>query len=85
MIERTVGQIAQMIDAKNDVSQYCSTCRLKGCDRFAKSRAWKFIYSFKGEQADGHQYVERALKRGAIVHTLAPRCAKPTGTCAHRE
>lgn len=67
MIERTVGQIAQMIDALNDVSQFAHL-KIKGVTIDSrKVEPGNLFIPLKGEQADGHQYVERALQRGAVA------------------
>lgn len=67
MIERTVGQIAKMIKVKNDVS-HIAQLAIKGVSIDSrKVEPGNLFIPLKGDQADGHQYVEMALKRGAIA------------------
>ncbi|WP_144461190.1 UDP-N-acetylmuramoyl-tripeptide--D-alanyl-D-alanine ligase [Siminovitchia fortis] len=67
MIQRTIGQIANMIKIENDVKKYFDVL-VKGVSIDSrKISPGNLFIPFKGEQTDGHKYAEKALDQGAAA------------------
>ena len=67
MIQRTIGQIANMIKLENDVQKDFNTL-VKGVSIDSrKISTGNLFIPFKGEQTDGHKYAEKALDQGAAA------------------
>jgi UDP-N-acetylmuramoyl-tripeptide--D-alanyl-D-alanine ligase len=67
VIRRTLSQISKMIAIENDVSNYADISIEGVCIDTRKIARGNLFIPFKGEKADGHQYVEQALKEGAAA------------------
>ena len=65
MIQRTIGQLATMIHVENDVSNYSEIEVTGVCIDTRKLKRGNLFIPFKGNNVDGHQYVEDAIKNGA--------------------
>ncbi|QQZ09170.1 UDP-N-acetylmuramoyl-tripeptide--D-alanyl-D-alanine ligase [Heyndrickxia vini] len=65
MIQRTISQITKMIKAENDVSQFADTMINGVCIDTRKLQPGNLFIPFKGQNVDGHKYVEDAIKNGA--------------------
>ncbi|MCJ7842184.1 UDP-N-acetylmuramoyl-tripeptide--D-alanyl-D-alanine ligase [Lederbergia sp. NSJ-179] len=65
MIQRTIEQLASMMSVENDVTKY-KDHSIKGIafDTRMMEEGNLFV-PLKGENADGHQYVENAIAKGA--------------------
>ncbi|CAM4074115.1 UDP-N-acetylmuramoyl-tripeptide--D-alanyl-D-alanine ligase [Lederbergia lenta] len=67
MIERMIMQLASMMKVENDVSTF-QNIRIKGVSiDTRKISPGNLFIPFKGEQTDGHQYVETAIQNGAAA------------------
>src|SRR5690606_34270357 len=65
MINRSIEQLTQMIQLKNDVSEYHHV-RINGVAFDTRLiKPGNLFVPLKGEQADGHDYVDKALVQGA--------------------
>nr|WP_263323824.1 UDP-N-acetylmuramoyl-tripeptide--D-alanyl-D-alanine ligase [Neobacillus sp. Marseille-Q6967] len=67
MIKRTLKQIAQMISVNNDQSKF-GDVQISGVSIDSrKISSGNLFIPFKGEQVDGHKYVEDSIKKGAAA------------------
>ncbi|MBM7715816.1 UDP-N-acetylmuramoyl-tripeptide--D-alanyl-D-alanine ligase [Siminovitchia sp. FSL H7-0308] len=67
MIERTIGQISTMINVMNDLSPYAHVM-LKGASIDSrKIIPGNLFVPLKGDNSDGHQFVEKAFEQGAAA------------------
>ncbi|ETI66138.1 UDP-N-acetylmuramoyl-tripeptide--D-alanyl-D-alanine ligase [Neobacillus vireti] len=67
MINRSLKQIAEMVSAANDISPFADVM-IKGVTIDSrKIAAGNLFVPFKGENADGHKYVEEAIHKGAAA------------------
>jgi UDP-N-acetylmuramoyl-tripeptide--D-alanyl-D-alanine ligase len=67
MIQRTIEQITQMIKVDNDLSAFHHVHVQGVCIDSRKISKGNLFVPFQGEQADGHRYVEDAIKNGAAA------------------
>ncbi|MCL6570751.1 MAG: UDP-N-acetylmuramoyl-tripeptide--D-alanyl-D-alanine ligase [Bacillus sp. (in: Bacteria)] len=67
MIKRTLMEIAEMISAKNDMAQFANIMIEGVTIDSRKIEPGNLFIPFKGEQVDGHKYVEEAIKKGATA------------------
>ncbi|MFB7302492.1 UDP-N-acetylmuramoyl-tripeptide--D-alanyl-D-alanine ligase [Heyndrickxia sporothermodurans] len=65
MIQRTISQITKMIKVENDVSPFADTMINGVCIDTRKLQSGNLFIPFKGQNVDGHKYVEDAIKNGA--------------------
>lgn len=65
MIQRTFQQLAKMITVVNDVSPFAETMINGVCIDTRKLKKGNLFIPFKGQNVDGHKYVEDAIKNGA--------------------
>ena len=65
MIKRTLQQIAVMIGLKNDQFQDVDVKGVTIDSR--KIEKGQLFIPFKGENSDGHKYVEQAIENGAAA------------------
>ncbi|RFU67394.1 UDP-N-acetylmuramoyl-tripeptide--D-alanyl-D-alanine ligase [Peribacillus saganii] len=67
MIKRTLAQVHEMAGGLNDISAFQSV-EVTGVSIDSRSiGAGNLFIPFKGENVDGHQYVERAISQGAAA------------------
>jgi UDP-N-acetylmuramoyl-tripeptide--D-alanyl-D-alanine ligase len=67
MIKRTIAQVAEMIPILNDHSAF-SDISIEGVSINSRTlEPGNLFVPFKGEQTDGHRYVEDALQKGAAA------------------
>ncbi len=67
MIHRTLAQLQDMITIENDLPAF-RDLEIKGvCIDTRKIISGNLFIPFKGEKADGHKFVEEALKQGAAA------------------
>lgn len=67
MIKRSLRQVSDMVSALNDVNSFADTI-IKGVSIDSRKIAEGNLFiPFKGENADGHKYVEDSLKKGAAA------------------
>lgn len=65
MIKKTLKQISEMIAVKNDITSYADI-EINGVSIDSrKIESGNLFIPFKGENSDGHKYVEDSLKKGA--------------------
>lgn len=65
MIQRTLSQLTKMIKVENDVSRF-SQSEINGvCIDTRKLQKGNLFIPFKGQNVDGHKFVEDAIKNGA--------------------
>ncbi len=67
MIKRSLKQIAEMISAANDVSQYAEIAVSGVSIDSRKIEPGNLFVPFKGENVDGHKYVEDSIRKGAAA------------------
>jgi UDP-N-acetylmuramoyl-tripeptide--D-alanyl-D-alanine ligase len=67
MIKRTLQQIAEMVSAQNDLTQFANIMIRGVSIDSRKIEPGNLFIPFKGEQADGHKYVEESIKKGAAA------------------
>ncbi len=67
MIQRTLAQIAEMIIVDNNFTEFAQTAVTGVCIDSRKIAPGNLFVPFKGENADGHKYVEAAIKQGAAA------------------
>ncbi|MED4207190.1 UDP-N-acetylmuramoyl-tripeptide--D-alanyl-D-alanine ligase [Neobacillus mesonae] len=65
MIKRSLKQIAEMVSAKNDITQFSDTLISGVTIDSRKIENGNLFVPFKGEHVDGHQYVVEAIGKGA--------------------
>lgn len=65
MIQKTIGQIANMIKIENDVTQYSNEMVKGVAIDSRKITPGNLFIPFKGEHTDGHKYAEKTLNQGA--------------------
>lgn len=65
MIRRTIAQLAKMISIENNVTDLLDIEINGVCIDTRKISSGNLFVPFKGEKADGHLFVEDALKQGA--------------------
>ncbi|MBO0995535.1 UDP-N-acetylmuramoyl-tripeptide--D-alanyl-D-alanine ligase [Bacillus sp. SD088] len=65
MIQRTVGQLATMMKVENDVTKYKEQSIQGIAFDTRMIKDGNLFVPLKGEKADGHQYVEMAIAKGA--------------------
>lgn len=64
-MKRTIEEITSMIKVENDISKY-ATVEVSGvCIDTRKVEKGNLFIPFKGQNVDGHQFVEDAIKKGA--------------------
>ena len=78
MIKRTLQQIQNMIEIKNNISSFQDVTIHGVTIDSRKIQPGNLFIPFKGEHSDGHIYVEAALKSGAAAALLAKGCSKST-------
>ncbi|PLS15886.1 UDP-N-acetylmuramoyl-tripeptide--D-alanyl-D-alanine ligase [Bacillus sp. M6-12] len=67
MIKRTLAQIYEMAGGLNDIREFQSA-EISGVSIDSRSvGAGNLFVPFKGENVDGHQYVEKAISQGAAA------------------
>lgn len=67
MIKRSLKQISEMASAINDITPFADIIIEGVTIDTRKIQAGNLFVPFKGEHADGHQYVEEAIKKGAAA------------------
>ena len=67
MIKRTLQQIQNMIEIKNNISSFQDVTIQGVTIDSRKIQPGNLFIPFKGEHSDGHTYVEAALKSGAAA------------------
>jgi UDP-N-acetylmuramoyl-tripeptide--D-alanyl-D-alanine ligase len=67
MINRTLQQISEMISAKNELKQFADIMISGVSIDSRKIEAGNLFIPFKGEQSDGHKYVEDSIRKGAAA------------------
>ncbi|MDN3019889.1 UDP-N-acetylmuramoyl-tripeptide--D-alanyl-D-alanine ligase [Paenibacillus sp. BSR1-1] len=67
MIKRSLQQVAKMVSAKNDITSFAKTMISGVSIDSRKIGAGNLFVPFKGEHADGHKYVEDAIRKGAAA------------------
>ncbi len=67
MIKRTLKQITNMISVNNDPSAFANIEVSGVCIDTRKISPGNLFIPFKGVKADGHGFVEQALKQGAVA------------------
>ena len=67
MIKRTLQQIQNMIEIKNNISSFQDVTIQGVTIDSRKIQPGNLFIPFKGEHSDGHNYVEAALKSGAAA------------------
>ncbi|PLS01387.1 UDP-N-acetylmuramoyl-tripeptide--D-alanyl-D-alanine ligase [Neobacillus cucumis] len=67
MIKRSLKQISEMASAINDITTFADIMIEGVTIDTRKIQAGNLFVPFKGEHADGHQYVEEAIKKGAAA------------------
>jgi UDP-N-acetylmuramoyl-tripeptide--D-alanyl-D-alanine ligase len=65
MIKRTIKQLSEMITTKNDISSFADLLIEGVTIDSRKIEKGNLFIPFKGERADGHQYVEESIRKGA--------------------
>lgn len=66
MIEKTVQQLANMIQVHNDISSFQDQT-VQGVSINSKSIQQENLFiPLKGEKHDGHEFVEQAMRQGAV-------------------
>jgi UDP-N-acetylmuramoyl-tripeptide--D-alanyl-D-alanine ligase len=78
----TLGQVADYIHAEGDFDlQSC----VEGCSIDSRTvAAGELFFAVTGEQFDGHQFVEAALKAGAVAAVVSTRWVIPAEVPADR-
>ncbi|PLR95553.1 UDP-N-acetylmuramoyl-tripeptide--D-alanyl-D-alanine ligase [Bacillus sp. T33-2] len=67
MIQRSIKDIAAMIDIENDISKF-GNVQITGVSIDSRKIVpGNLFVPFKGEKADGHRFVEEALSKGAAA------------------
>jgi UDP-N-acetylmuramoyl-tripeptide--D-alanyl-D-alanine ligase len=67
MIKRTLKQVSEMITIKNDITSFADV-EINGVSIDSrKIEKGNLFIPFKGENSDGHKYVEDSLKKGAAA------------------
>ncbi|MBD8006766.1 UDP-N-acetylmuramoyl-tripeptide--D-alanyl-D-alanine ligase [Bacillus norwichensis] len=67
MIQRTIGQIANMVKIENDITEHAQHL-VKGVSIDSrKVLSGNLFIPFKGEHTDGHKHAEMALQQGAAA------------------
>jgi UDP-N-acetylmuramoyl-tripeptide--D-alanyl-D-alanine ligase len=65
MMERTIKEIAAMIKVENEISSF-ENIKIKGVSIDTRTiEKGNLFIPFKGDNVDGHRYVEQALEKGA--------------------
>jgi UDP-N-acetylmuramoyl-tripeptide--D-alanyl-D-alanine ligase len=67
MIKRTIKQLSEMITTQNDVSSYADLLVEGVTIDSRKIEEGNLFIPFKGERADGHQYVAESIRKGAAA------------------
>lgn len=67
MIKRTLHEIAQMITVENDIAAFKDAAIGGVCIDSRKITKGNLFVPFKGENSDGHRFVEDAIKKGAAA------------------
>jgi UDP-N-acetylmuramoyl-tripeptide--D-alanyl-D-alanine ligase len=67
MIRRTLTQIGKMISVENDLAAFGDIMVEGVCIDTRKINKGNLFIPFKGENADGHRFVEQALEMGAAA------------------
>lgn len=67
MLRKSIGQIAEMITIQNDISTIKKINIAGICIDSRSVQQGNLFIPFKGENVDGHQYVEDAIKKGAAA------------------
>jgi len=67
LIKRSLKQIAEMVSASNDITSFADVMIEGVTIDSRKIQAGNLFIPFKGEQADGHKYVEEAIQKGAAA------------------
>ncbi|MGE8207092.1 UDP-N-acetylmuramoyl-tripeptide--D-alanyl-D-alanine ligase [Heyndrickxia sp. NPDC080065] len=65
MIQRTIGQLTEMMQVENDVTRFAETMIDGVCIDTRKLQKGNLFIPFKGRNVDGHQLVEDAINSGA--------------------
>ncbi|MFJ7728729.1 UDP-N-acetylmuramoyl-tripeptide--D-alanyl-D-alanine ligase [Neobacillus sp. NPDC097160] len=67
MIKRTLKQIAEMVSAANTITPFEDLIVEGVTIDSRKINAGNLFIPFKGEQVDGHKYVEESIRKGAVA------------------
>jgi UDP-N-acetylmuramoyl-tripeptide--D-alanyl-D-alanine ligase len=67
MIKRTIKQVSKMISVKNDITSYADVEITGVSIDSRKIEKGNLFIPFKGENSDGHKYVEDSIKKGAAA------------------
>jgi UDP-N-acetylmuramoyl-tripeptide--D-alanyl-D-alanine ligase len=67
MFKRTIKRVSEMISVKNDITSYADVEITGVSIDSRKIEKGNLFIPFKGENSDGHKYVEDSLKRGAAA------------------
>ncbi|MFK9092643.1 UDP-N-acetylmuramoyl-tripeptide--D-alanyl-D-alanine ligase [Bacillus salipaludis] len=67
MINRSLKQIATMVSATNDITPFKDLVIEGVTIDSRKINAGNLFIPFKGEQVDGHRYVEESIRKGAVA------------------
>jgi UDP-N-acetylmuramoyl-tripeptide--D-alanyl-D-alanine ligase len=67
MINRSLKQIAEMLDLNNEQPSFADTMITGVAIDSRKIEPGNLFIPFKGENSDGHQYVEECLQKGAAA------------------
>jgi len=67
LIKRSLKQIAEMVSVSNDITSFADVMIEGVTIDSRKIQAGNLFIPFKGEQADGHKYVEEAIQKGAAA------------------
>jgi UDP-N-acetylmuramoyl-tripeptide--D-alanyl-D-alanine ligase len=65
MIKRTIKQLSEMISVQNDISSFADLLVEGVTIDSRKIEEGNLFIPFKGERADGHQYVAESIRKGA--------------------
>lgn len=67
MIKKSLKQVSELVSAKNDVTPFAEIM-IKGVTIDSrKIEKGNLFIPFKGEQSDGHKYVEESIRQGAAA------------------
>ncbi|MFL6562398.1 MAG: UDP-N-acetylmuramoyl-tripeptide--D-alanyl-D-alanine ligase [Bacillus sp. (in: firmicutes)] len=67
MIKRSLTQIAEMVSAQDVMITFAETIITGVCIDSRKIEKGNLFIPFKGEQSDGHKYVEESIRKGAAA------------------
>ena len=82
MINRTLKQIHEMVGGLNDISKWESVNIAGVSIDSRKGLLINLFVPLRGEQVDGHRYVEKAIGPRSSCGFMATRCSKSTDKCS---